>query len=69
MNLKISEIPVLPGMLECQSMQERQQVHSQVSLGSHIVKPNAKKVRQLKEGVVAGFAGATADAMTLFERL
>ena len=41
----------------------------QVSLGSHIVKPNAKKVRQLKEGVVAGFAGATADAMTLFERL
>ena len=41
----------------------------QVSLGSHIVKPNAKKVRQLKEGVICGFAGATADAMTLFERL
>lgn len=41
----------------------------QVSLGSHIVKPNARKVRQLKEGVICGFAGATADAMTLFERL
>mgnify|MGYP002632381861 CR=1 FL=1 len=41
----------------------------QVSLGSHVVKGNARKVRTLKEGVVAGFAGATADAMTLFERL
>eukprot|EP00316_Scyphosphaera_apsteinii_P013593 CAMPEP_0119305860 /NCGR_PEP_ID=MMETSP1333-20130426/6750_1 /TAXON_ID=418940 /ORGANISM="Scyphosphaera apsteinii, Strain RCC1455" /LENGTH=204 /DNA_ID=CAMNT_0007309041 /DNA_START=128 /DNA_END=742 /DNA_ORIENTATION=- len=41
----------------------------QVSLGSQIIKPNARKVRILKEGVIAGFAGATADAMTLFERL
>lgn len=41
----------------------------QVTLGSQVIKPNARKVRQLKEGVVAGFAGATADAMTLFERL
>ena len=41
----------------------------QVSLGSHVVKGNARKVRVLKEGVVCGFAGATADAMTLFERL
>mmetsp|Transcript_17906 Transcript_17906/g.50241 ORF Transcript_17906/g.50241 Transcript_17906/m.50241 type:complete len:227 (-) Transcript_17906:897-1577(-) len=41
----------------------------QVSLGSQIIKPNARKVRKLKEGVVCGFAGATADAMTLFERL
>ena len=41
----------------------------QVSLGSQIIKPNARKVRKLKEGVLAGFAGATADAMTLFERL
>lgn len=41
----------------------------QVSLGNQIIKPNARKVRQLKEGVICGFAGATADAMTLFERL
>ena len=41
----------------------------QVSLGSQIIKPNARKVRKLKDGVMAGFAGATADAMTLFERL
>ena len=41
----------------------------QVSLGSQVIKPNARKVRQLKEGVICGFAGATADAMTLFERL
>jgi ATP-dependent HslUV protease, peptidase subunit HslV len=42
----------------------------QVSLGSTIMKGNAKKVRTLaKGGVIAGFAGATADAFTLFERL
>eukprot|EP00172_Hildenbrandia_rubra_P000995 Plantae.Rhodophyta-Hildenbrandia_rubra.ctg15903.p1 GENE.Plantae.Rhodophyta-Hildenbrandia_rubra.ctg15903~~Plantae.Rhodophyta-Hildenbrandia_rubra.ctg15903.p1 ORF type:complete len:319 (+),score=64.07 Plantae.Rhodophyta-Hildenbrandia_rubra.ctg15903:229-1185(+) len=43
----------------------------QVTMGSVVVKPNARKVRRLGlEGeVVAGFAGATADAMTLFERL
>lgn len=43
----------------------------QVSLGSTIIKPNAKKVRRLgADGkVIAGFAGATADAFTLFERL
>mmetsp|Transcript_71481 Transcript_71481/g.141710 ORF Transcript_71481/g.141710 Transcript_71481/m.141710 type:complete len:234 (-) Transcript_71481:314-1015(-) len=41
----------------------------QVTLGSQVIKPNARKVRQLKEGVICGFAGATADAMTLFERL
>ena len=41
----------------------------QVTLGSQVIKPNARKVRKLKEGVVCGFAGATADAMTLFERL
>lgn len=42
----------------------------QVSLGATIIKPNAKKVRRLGGGkVVAGFAGATADAFTLFERL
>ena len=41
----------------------------QVTLGSQVIKPTARKVRQLKEGVICGFAGATADAMTLFERL
>ena len=42
----------------------------QVSMGQTIMKPNAKKVRPLGEGkVIAGFAGATADAFTLFERL
>ena len=42
----------------------------QVSLGQTIVKANAKKVRRLAKGdVIGGFAGATADAFTLFERL
>jgi len=42
----------------------------QVSMGQTIVKGNAKKVRRLAGGkVVAGFAGATADAFTLIERL
>lgn len=41
----------------------------QVSLGSTIVKGNARKVRRLYDGrVLAGFAGGTADAFTLFER-
>ncbi len=43
----------------------------QVSMGNTVMKPNAKKVRRIgKDGtVIAGFAGATADAFTLFERL
>ena len=42
----------------------------QVSMGASIVKSNARKVRRLADGaVIAGFAGATADAFTLFERL
>ena len=42
----------------------------QVSLGATIIKGNAKKVRRLAKGeVIGGFAGATADAFTLFERL
>lgn len=42
----------------------------QVSAGPTIMKPNARKVRPLGDGsVIAGFAGATADAFTLFERL
>ena len=42
----------------------------QVSLGETVIKANARKVRRLGSGdIVAGFAGATADAFTLFERL
>jgi ATP-dependent HslUV protease, peptidase subunit HslV len=42
----------------------------QVSLGQTIMKSNARKVRRLAKGeVIAGFAGATADAFTLLERL
>jgi ATP-dependent HslUV protease, peptidase subunit HslV len=42
----------------------------QVSMGQTVMKGNARKVRPLgSTGVIAGFAGATADAMTLFERL
>ena len=48
----------------------------QVSMGNTVMKPNARKVRRLgakdengNQKVIAGFAGATADAFTLFERL
>ena len=43
----------------------------QVSMGNTVMKPNARKVRRLGEDgkVIGGFAGATADAFTLFERL
>jgi ATP-dependent HslUV protease subunit HslV len=42
----------------------------QVSLGETVIKSNARKVRRLGKGdVIAGFAGATADSLTLFERL
>jgi ATP-dependent HslUV protease subunit HslV len=42
----------------------------QVSMGQTVMKPNARKVRKLGDGsVIGGFAGATADAFTLFERL
>ncbi|MGB7407743.1 MAG: ATP-dependent protease subunit HslV [Pontixanthobacter sp.] len=48
----------------------------QVSMGNTVMKPNARKVRRIGEigsdgeaNVIAGFAGATADAFTLFERL
>lgn len=42
----------------------------QVTLGNTVMKAKARKVRRLADGrVIAGFAGATADAFTLFERL
>lgn len=41
----------------------------QVSMGSSVVKGNARKVRKLGDNILVGFAGSTADAMTLLERL
>ena len=42
----------------------------QVTMGQTVITANARKVRRLGDGsVIAGFAGATADALTLFERL
>ena len=42
----------------------------QVSLGNTVLKSKAKKVRKIEgRGVIAGFAGSTSDALTLFERL
>ncbi|MEO5373853.1 MAG: ATP-dependent protease subunit HslV [Alphaproteobacteria bacterium] len=43
----------------------------QVTLGQTVIKSNARKVRRLGDGgtIIAGFAGATADAFTLFDRL
>ncbi len=43
----------------------------QVSMGNTVMKPNARKVRRIGEDgkVIGGFAGATSDAFTLFERL
>ena len=40
----------------------------QISLGDTVMKGNAVKVRKLNDDVVAGFAGSTADAFTLFEK-
>ena len=43
--------------------------YGQVTLGATVMKGNARKVRRLANGkVLAGFAGGTADAFTLFER-
>ena len=42
----------------------------QVTMGNTVIKSNANKVRKIeKRNVIAGFAGSTADALTLFERL
>jgi ATP-dependent HslUV protease subunit HslV len=41
----------------------------QVSLGQTVIKANARKVRTIGTGILVGFAGATADAFTLLERL
>ena len=45
-------------------------VDGQVSMGNTVIKKTANKVRKIeKRNVIAGFAGSTADALTLFERL
>lgn len=41
----------------------------QVTMGSVVVKPNVKKTRRIGDHAIGGFAGTTADAFTLFERL
>ena len=43
----------------------------QASFGNTVMKPNVKKIRRLgqDDSVISGFAGSTADALTLFERL
>ena len=41
----------------------------QVSMGNTVMKPNARKVRRIGSNVMIGFAGATADALTLMSRL
>jgi ATP-dependent HslUV protease, peptidase subunit HslV len=41
----------------------------QVSMGSGVVKSTARKVRKIGDGILVGFAGSTADALTLLERL
>lgn len=41
----------------------------QVTQGSQVMKPNARKVRRIGAGVIIGFAGATADCLTLMTRL
>ena len=41
----------------------------QVSMGSSVVKGNARKVRRMGDNILVGFAGSTADALTLLERL
>jgi ATP-dependent HslUV protease subunit HslV len=41
----------------------------QVSMGNLVLKSNVRKVRRLSKDVIAGFAGSTADALALFERL
>ena len=57
----------------CISQEKRRSCNcgdGQVTLGDAVMKSNAKKVRSLASGkVITGFAGATADAFTLFERL
>ena len=72
----MSEAPAFPGWrgttIVCVRKGERVCIagDGQVSIGNTVIKSRARKVRPLAGGaVVAGFAGATADAFALFERL
>lgn len=70
----MSENPILHGTTILMVRKGPQVViagDGQVSFGQTVIKGNARKVRALgpKGQVIAGFAGATADALTLFERL
>ena len=69
----MSESPIMHGTTICAVRKGGKIViagDGQVSLGQTVMKGNAKKVRPLGDGsVIGGFAGATADAFTLFERL
>jgi len=71
--MQTSDVPSWHGTTILTVRKARQVViggDGQVSIGQTIVKANARKVRRLgKNDVIGGFAGATADAFTLFERL
>ena len=73
MNQSATSAPVWRGTTICAVRKNGQIViagDGQVSLGDTVLKGNARKVRRLGKGdVISGFAGATADAFTLFERL
>ena len=68
-----NELPVWHGTTICTVRKGGKVViggDGQVSIGQTVIKANAKKVRRIGKGdVIGGFAGATADAFTLFERL
>jgi len=70
---KMSEMPTMYGTTILSVRKKGQVViagDGQVTLGPIMMKSNARKVRPLGDGsVIVGFAGATADAITLFERL
>ncbi len=70
----MSELPQFHGTTIVSVRKDGQVVvagDGQVTMGQTVMKPNARKVRRLgaKGEVIGGFAGATADAFTLFERL
>jgi ATP-dependent HslUV protease subunit HslV len=68
----VNEVEQYRGTTICSVRRGKQVVmggDGQVTLGNTVMKHNARKVRRLyKDRVIAGFAGATADAFTLFER-
>jgi ATP-dependent HslUV protease subunit HslV len=72
-NLDLSDLKAIDSMTTILSVRRDDEVvmggDGQVSLGNTVMKGNARKVRRLyNDKVIAGFAGATADAFTLFEK-